>query len=183
MLSPPPRLCRSHATTYQDVRSAATITLLETVKAAYANLPFKGEPLILPGGVVAVEDMWQAALETKLDAVAEEGEDALRKFSLENWLVAKVEAEGTEAQKQQLKELRENLDASEQPVPVDDELRSFYSTDLMSTHFQEQPLLEVEVYRDLNIADVGVEGAEPTEETGPDDTLEEAADEPGYAGL
>lgn len=180
MLSPPPRLCRSHATTYQDVRSAGTITLLATVKAAYANLPFKGEPLVLPGGVVAVEDMWQAALETKLDAVAEEGDEALRNFSLENWLVAKVEAEGTAAQKQQLKELRDNLDASEQPAPVDDELRSFYSTDLMSTHFQEQPLLEVEVYRDLNIAYEGVDEAEADEPTGPKDGLEDAADQPGY---
>lgn len=152
--------------------------MLETVKTAYANLPFKGEPLILPGDIVAVEDVWQAALEMKLDAVADQGEAALRNFSLENWLVAKVESDGTPTQRQQLKELRENLDASEQPAAVDDELRSFYGADLMSTHFQDQPLLEVEVYRDLNIPDVGVDEAEPADQA--EAPLEDTADQAGY---
>jgi len=32
--------------------------LIATIKTAYLNLPFKGRPLVLPGGLVVVADMW-----------------------------------------------------------------------------------------------------------------------------
>jgi len=73
-------------------------------------------------------------------------------FSLEAWLVSKVEQDGSPSQREQMRELCDRLDAADVAAPADDELRSFYQSDL-SGHFQMQPLMEVEVYRDLHLND------------------------------
>jgi len=161
MLSPPSlkRCCATtFAETYCPQISAEALDLIDTVKSAYANLPFKGSPLVLPGGIVVVDDIWQAALEDTLEGLGDEGVDAVRAFNLEDWLVTKIDIDGTDDQKAQMRDLRASLDARDDSDvvvqnPADDDLRSFYQSDLISDHFQAQPLMEVEVYRDLNLGD------------------------------
>jgi hypothetical protein len=149
----PPQLRRTHAVAQNECfePSPDSAQLILTVKMAYSNLPFKGDPLVLPSGLVACNDMWQASLENMLDYLAEDGIEALRAFNLETWLVSKVEKDGTDTQRIQLRGLRDCLDAADLAHPADDDLRSFYSSDLLSDHFVEQPLQEVEVYRELNL--------------------------------
>ena len=57
-----------------------------------------------PSGRVVTEDLWESALEVALDDTADYGLDALRDFSLERWLSAKVHAEGNTDQRARLEE-------------------------------------------------------------------------------
>lgn len=129
--------------------SDEALKLQLTVKSAYKNIGFKGPALVLPCGIVVCDDMWMASLENLLDVLTEDGVAALKAFSLENWLVGVVQQNGSADQKTKLNSLLNEL----ADLEAEDELRSFYSRDILSPDFQMQPLSEVEVYRGLNLDD------------------------------
>jgi len=127
---------------------------------------------VLPGGARATDDAWRCALETALDEREEQsaktgstlkdrgeaprlllrsrhhstsaGEERgdLRDFSLEAWLETKIEAEGTAEQRREFAAFVANLDSLEVPNSV--ELGEFAAN----------PLVEVEVCRDLDLGDL-----------------------------
>lgn len=76
-LLPPPKLNRSYATTGHDnhfVRAPREAERLKRqVLTAYANLPFKGQPLIIPGDIVVSDDLWRCKLEEHLQLLGEQG--------------------------------------------------------------------------------------------------------------
>ncbi|KAJ8602021.1 hypothetical protein CTAYLR_002784 [Chrysophaeum taylorii] len=148
-LFPPPRLARSYATTPEDFvarRREAADAILRQVKTAYSNLPFKGQPLVLPGGIEVADDLWRCELEDLLENL---DETELKAFSLEEWLTAKVDAEGTPSQRDDLRKLLRSLDDH---YDMEDDFHYGLPTDIMSV--VHQPLTEIEVYRDLPDIDI-----------------------------
>mmetsp|Transcript_9282 Transcript_9282/g.23622 ORF Transcript_9282/g.23622 Transcript_9282/m.23622 type:complete len:199 (+) Transcript_9282:148-744(+) len=156
-LLPPPRLVRSHATTTilpPPAPLGEAQRLTRQVLTAYANLPFKGQALVLPGDVVVADDLWRCKLEDHLEDLADDGLDALKAFSLEAWLMTKIESEGTTAQKEELRHLQARLDEVEAKPRafeiIDDgygHVASGLPSDILSV--VHQPVTEIEVYRDL----------------------------------
>mmetsp|Transcript_21370 Transcript_21370/g.84997 ORF Transcript_21370/g.84997 Transcript_21370/m.84997 type:complete len:203 (-) Transcript_21370:323-931(-) len=187
-LLPPPRLVRSTATVPgaevlappRAADDAEASRLASHVLAAYANLPFKGRPLVLPGDVVVCEDLWKADLEDALGDARANGLAAVQAFSLEAWLQAKVESDGTAAQREELRALVATLPAEDggrpsySPEIIDD---GFYSNglpaDIMAV--MHQPLVEIPVYRGLgdlpleraSESDLGAAADAPKEEPAP----------------
>lgn len=148
----PPALSRRHATTaLQTSPGPEGDRLRRQVLTAYANLPFKGMPLIV-GNCTFAADMWRCSLEDELDLLAEDGLCALQRFDLEAWLMAKVDQEGTDAQKDELRKLRANLDEAEaiarSPYEIVDDGYGGLPSDISSV--VHQPLTEIEVYRDIS---------------------------------
>lgn len=80
----------------------------------------------------------------------------LKEFSLEAWLMEKVQVEGTDEQREELQALRKNLDEVEARAGrdnlayeiIEDFPHSGLPSDIMSV--VHQPLAEIEVYRDLS---------------------------------
>ena len=140
-LPPPPSLCRSHATFLGPDPDPKAEKIVGQVLKAYGNLPFKGPVLELIPGVIAVEDMWEANLKDELMDRAEFG--TVETFSLETWLKAKVDKEGTPDQQARLSAL---LNALPEPAPVVDSFG--LPADIMNV--VQQPLIEVSVYRDID---------------------------------
>ena len=179
LLLPKPILKRSAATaplrqsffdaTPDEARSSPEAARIRTtVMTAYKNLGFTGPAFALPSGRVVTEDLWESALEVALD------DTALRDFSLERWLSAKVHAEGNTDQRARLEELLQSLDVPAEPV---DEYRAGLPVDFADV--MHQPLQEVEVYRgldDLVPEDVVHSGALP-----PDDDQDADVPEDGDA--
>ncbi|KAJ8602059.1 hypothetical protein CTAYLR_002785 [Chrysophaeum taylorii] len=167
----PPPLTRSHATTTIFTKSTQGAEVAQRVLGAYATLPFKGPRLVLPGGEVVSEDTWRDALEDDLELSASQD------FNLEQWLKAKVELEGTQDQKDKLRELLRNLDEVEARERVQSfEIVSEYGgmpNDIMSV--VQQPLREIPVYR--SISDLPVPDAEDEPAT-KDDSSEAPLDSP-----
>lgn len=185
LLLPKPILKRSAATaplrqsffdaTPDEARSSPEAARIRTtVMTAYKNLGFTGPAFALPSGRVVTEDLWESALEVALDDTADYGLDALRDFSLERWLSAKVHAEGNTDQRARLEELLQSLDVPAEPV---DEYCAGLPVDFADV--MHQPLQEVEVYRgldDLVPEDVVHSGALP-----PDDDQDADVPEDGDA--
>lgn len=148
-----PALTRRHATTNLQTNpgSAEGDRLRRQVLTAYANLPFKGMPLVV-GNRTFAADMWRCSLEDELDLLAEDGLCALQRFDLEAWLMAKVDNEGTDVQKDELRKLRANLDEAEaiarSPYEIVDDGYGGLPSDISSV--VHQPLTEIEVYRDIS---------------------------------
>mmetsp|Transcript_5723 Transcript_5723/g.17264 ORF Transcript_5723/g.17264 Transcript_5723/m.17264 type:complete len:174 (-) Transcript_5723:295-816(-) len=167
LVPPPPRLSRSFATVPGGLPSPESERLMHQVKAAYANLPFKGRALTLPGGIVAVDDVWRCALDDELEDRLQDG--TLKAFSLEAWLTTKVEHEGTPDQKADLRALRDRLDQADDFVD-----HSGLPNDIMAV--VHQPLTEIEVYRDISdvIGDAPVADLPDPDDDDPDADLHRA---------
>mmetsp|Transcript_22396 Transcript_22396/g.68969 ORF Transcript_22396/g.68969 Transcript_22396/m.68969 type:complete len:206 (+) Transcript_22396:214-831(+) len=173
-LPPPPKLQRSYASFAGAERevSEESRKLTAQVLTAYEALPFKGPVLELVPGVIAVHDMWEANLRDEL--MDRQEAETVAQFSLEDWLKAKVETEGTDDQRARLAALLEAIP----PAPpatfaeqrVDD---GFYSnglpTDIMSV--VHQPLVEIPVYRDFQVDDIPVEDVVGQSQDDDDETV------------
>ena len=132
----PPPLRRSFATVHDDQEKEFWAVRWQATRA-YGRLKtqFHGPPLLV-GDTVIIADAWEAQLDLALDAAEREGK--LKEFSLETWLGARIQTEGTDEDRTNWKILMEQMESYETPVeplPID-----IYS----------QPLIEVETFRGLD---------------------------------
>ena len=135
MLARPPSLCRSAATCADD-DCKSSWKVRSQVLRAYSRLPFRGPALVVSGEVVC-RDAWQGGLDLALDVAEAEG--GMEAFSLEDWLSVKIATEGTDKVKKQWQSLVATLDDVDHLPP---NISDVYV----------QPLVEIEVYRGLDIA-------------------------------
>ena len=150
--------------------SPEALRLRSQITDAYQKSPFRGPPLVLPGGAVLTEDMWASSLDVALDETLDQGMDALRAFTLESWLGHKVRSEGTDDMRRAYEALVASLDAPP-TEPADEGFRAGLPADIY-TDVVHQPMQEIEVYRGLDDLVLPEGGSEEK----PDEEEEEVGD-------